>query len=84
VRAKKDGVVWSEVDGNVVVLDLATAEYHSLNRTGTRLWLAVQEDTTADDLAEKLVAAYGIDLGHALKDVDRFLAEMVERDLIEP
>jgi hypothetical protein len=83
MRARQDGLMWSEIDDKVVLLDLASAEYLSLNRSGTRLWLAVQQKRTVDELVDELVAAYGIDRPRAHDDVDRFVEHLRASNLLE-
>jgi hypothetical protein len=75
--------MWSALDNKVVLLDLSTAEYLSLNRSGSRLWLALQEKETVEELVDVLVIAYGIDRPQAHADVSSFLDYLRESNLLE-
>lgn len=70
-----DGLVWSEVDGEVIVLDTATATYHSVQGAGLVLWPMLVEGTTPAALAGALRDRFGIDERSATTDVTTFLEE---------
>jgi len=72
-------VVFRQVSGEAVILDLASERYYGLDETGTRMWVLLAE---AGDLAivhERLLEEYDVDpqvLRHDLADlVARLLAE---------
>ncbi|MEZ5098884.1 MAG: PqqD family protein [Thermoleophilia bacterium] len=75
---------WRELEGEVVIVDLATSRYLGVNPSGAVLWPLLLEGTTRDDLVAALVARYGIEVERAAGDVDAFVAGLRERDLLEP
>ena len=79
-----DAVVWREVGDEIVVLEIATAVYLTLNGTARPLWLLLADGATRDDLAAALVAEYGIAFDRAAADVDDFLAALATRSLLRP
>ena len=82
MRARTDEVMWREVEGEAVILDLKTSTYLTTNTTGARMWKLLQEDRTSAELEEHLVGAYGISEEAARQDVDAFLAMLRENDLL--
>jgi len=68
-------VVFREVAGEAVLLDLATQRYYSLDETGTRMWSLLAEHGTLAAAAERLLAEYDVER-HVL---ERDLRELVER-----
>lgn len=70
------------IDGEAVILQIATTTYYSLNPSGTLLWEALREGATRDDLVGRLVDEYGIDRPTAERDVDALLADLVAENLV--
>lgn len=83
LRLRADDVVWEDLDGSVVALDLRASAYFTLNGSGTVLWRRVVEGTTRDELARALVDRYGLAVDHARVEVDDFLAALAGRGLLE-
>lgn len=80
---RRDAAVWREVDGETVVLDLASASYLGINATGTMLWAAILDGAGYDRLVSILVSSFDLDTARAREDVDRFLATCRARGFIE-
>jgi hypothetical protein len=76
-------VVWREVDGKVVGLDLGSSRYFSLNSSGVQLWKLLETERDKPDLVAALVAAHGIDEHRAEADVDAFLVNLRENGLLD-
>ena len=70
------------IDGEAVILQVATTTYYSLNQTGTALWEMLKEGATRDALAEKIVAAYDVDRATAERDVEALLADLVAEKMV--
>ena len=83
MRLKVDAVEWREVEGEVVALDVGASEYVSANKAGAVLWHELASGATREQLAAALTARFAIDETTAARDVDRFLADLSARDLIE-
>jgi hypothetical protein len=83
MRARSEQVMWREIDGQVVILDLRSSSYLRSNGTGARLWERLQTECRRDDLVDVLVSCYQIDPDVASRDVDAFLATLREGDLLE-
>lgn len=67
-----------DLDGEIIVLDLESDRYLSVNRTGARLWRALESGTTRAELVDGLVGAHGVERSTAERDVDAFLARARE------
>lgn len=84
LRVRQGRLEWRELEGEVVIVDLATSRYLGVNPSGAVLWPLLLAGTTRDALVAALVARYGIDETRAGGDVDAFVAGLRERDLLEP
>lgn len=80
LRARK--LQWLETDGQVIALDEETLVYLSANQAGALLWQKLANGTTREQLVERLVANFGIDVSEAARDVDAFLAQLEARGLL--
>lgn len=79
----RDGrIAWKEVDGEVLLLDVATSTYFSMNGSASVLWHQLADGTTEVGLVRTLVDEYGIDADQARADVAAFLADCSARGLL--
>jgi len=70
------------VEGEAVVVDLATGATIGLNPTATFLWSHL-DGRDEDSLASALAAEFDVDRDSAAEDVRDFLGQMQQRKLIE-
>lgn len=82
LRLREAALPWRLVDGEIVALDLARSVYLTANESGALLWAALASGATREELARVLVDAFELDAEDAAKDVDAFLAEAADRDLL--
>ena len=82
IRLRSDDLEWTEIDGEVVVLDLRESKYLSINRTGAAVWTALVEGATRDALLETLQARFDVDQPTAAEGLDAFLDVARERGLL--
>ncbi len=84
----KEDFLLREVAGCFVVVPVgkATVDFNgmlNLNDTGAFLWENLQEETTKQELVEKLLSAYEITEDIASRDVDLFIKKLEDADLLE-
>lgn len=75
-------ISWREVDGEIVAVDVNTAEYLTMNRSGALLWETLACGATKAELAARLVGTYAISPEQASSDVGAFLGVLHDRGLI--
>jgi len=83
MQLRSSGLTWQVVDDEIVVLDLDGSVYLRLNGSGRLLWEQLATPTSAPELVEALVDAYGVDSTQATTDVEAFLADLRDKRLIE-
>lgn len=81
IRLEKSASV-AELDGEAVILHLATGEYFQVNGTGAFLLRLLAEGTTVPNLEEAVVARYGIDRSRAAVDVVAWVDMLSNRGLV--
>lgn len=82
MRARTNEVMWREVEGEAVILDLKTSTYLTTNATGAQMWKLLQDDVSLAELEHHLVATFGVSEEVARHDVGEFLAQLRENDLL--
>jgi Coenzyme PQQ synthesis protein D (PqqD) len=82
LQLKVDDVVWREVGDELVVLELSTSTYLTLNGTARYLWERLIEATTVDGLIETLVEQYQLSADQARSDTESFLSALNDRELL--
>ena len=82
MRLRDTDLVMREIDGETVLLDLASASYFASNRTGSFLLQLLRTERDRDDLVSQLAREFGISPAEAAEDTDTFVAMLVEQDLV--
>jgi Coenzyme PQQ synthesis protein D (PqqD) len=82
MQIRTDGVVWQELDDELVLMDLDRSVYLTTNATGSALAKLLSEERTREELAEYLVEHFGISSERALVDVDVFVTQLREKNLL--
>jgi hypothetical protein len=83
IQIRADALEWRLVEGEVVALDLRTHTYLAVNKTGAAIWPALISGTDRHQLVARLVETFGIAREQAAADLDTFLAELAEQDLLQ-
>lgn len=77
-----DDVMVSHLEGEAVVLDLATKRYYRLNETSARIWKAIEAESDMDEIVDVLVDAFDVSHEEARSAAERHLAELTELQLL--
>jgi hypothetical protein len=75
-------VVFRDLEGEAVILDLASGTYFGLNEVGTRVWRLVDEGRDASQIVEIVASEYQADRATIARDVERLLDDLRTRRLI--
>jgi len=78
----KESLIWREVDGQVIVLDMGSSSYLAINDSGAELWKAIAAGATRLELVEHLCRTYELDEQTAMRDVDAFVSTMQAHELL--
>lgn len=75
-------VAWRKVDEEVVILDLDTSVYYSLNETASQIWELIGKGLSEDAIAEEIAETYGKNVKAIRKDVSGLIKKMKRENLI--
>lgn len=76
-------VLFQEVSGEAVLLDLASESYFGLDPVGTRIWALLNEDKSMGQVLDALLEEYEVDPGTLEADLEELLDKMLEAGLIQ-
>ena len=81
-RIRKD-VVFRELEGEMVLLNLATGIYFGLDSVGTRIWELIDGHRSADEIVRTVTAEYEVDAETCAADLARFFQTLQDNELVE-
>ena len=76
-------VLFSEVQGEAVLLNVKTGIYFGLNQVGTSIWNSLEESVTLRVLQEKLVEQYEASPERVWTDLSALIGNLHDRSLAE-
>ena len=82
VRIREDAI-FRKLEGEAVVLNLATGTYYGLDPVGTRIWELIQEQGRADAVLEAILHEYEVEPARCEQDLLLLLRKLYAKGLIE-
>jgi len=82
VVATKDQI-FSELQGEAVILDINSGVYYGLNQVGASIWNLIQDPKTVKEIRDALLAEYEVDSKACETDILILLEDLVTKGLIE-
>jgi len=82
IRIRKD-VVFRDLEGELVLLNLATGVYFGLDPIGTRIWALIDDGHTADEIVNRITAEYEVGAEACRADLEKFFATLRDNDLVD-
>ncbi|HZS10725.1 MAG TPA: PqqD family protein [Nitrospirales bacterium] len=81
VRIPSD-VVFRDLAGETILLNLTTGTYFGLDAVATRVWRHVQDHGSTDTVIPAMLAEYDVDAARLGGDVDALIAQLLEKGLL--
>lgn len=84
----KEGFMLRNVADNYIVVPVGKASLEfkgliNLNGVGAFIWQCLENDTTINEVVNKVVSEYGIDEERATTDVTNFINKLTEAKLLD-
>lgn len=77
-----DGVLFQELDGELVLLSTQTGEYFGLNEVGAKMWVLLTTDWSIPDMLKSMLSQYEVSEEQLTGDIERFLNALEDAKLI--
>jgi len=78
-----DSVMFRELEGESVILDLDSESYFGLDQVGTRMWQLVTEADSIQTAFDNLQEEYEVETDRLRADLTELLEVLLARGLIE-
>jgi hypothetical protein len=80
--ARNKDILWTELDGNVALLDVEGGRYYEVNKLGSVIWHLLEEPRLLSDVVGHIVSRFRVDQVRCEADVNNFLGTLGKRGLI--
>lgn len=70
------------IDGEAIIINLASGMYYSLDKTGASVWMLIGGGYSTEEIAEVMSSRYPVPANRVREDVDRLIGEMVKQNLV--
>jgi len=75
-------VVFRNLDGEAVLLNLQSGIYFGLNETGTKIWGILSENESLERVYSLILQEYAVEPDLAKRDLLELTAQLVEKGLV--
>jgi len=78
-----DDVLMRELDGESIILNLASERYYGLDDVGTHMWQLLATTSTIEEVYEILLTEYEVEPDQLLHDMEELIEQLVEHGLLQ-
>ena len=75
-------VIFRDLEGEAVLLDLASGRYFGLNPVATRIWVQLNDGTSVDGVIAAIIEEFDGDPDEIARDVAALVEELASRGLL--
>ena len=79
----RNDVLFREIEGEAVILNLATGIYFGLGQVGTRIWHLMEQSRRLKDILRSLLEEYGVEENRCREDLLRLIQALHKSGLVE-
>ena len=83
VVSRTKEVLASKMDGETIMMSIASGSYYGMDNIGSRIWELIAEPIRVSDLCDRLMEEFDVAFDQCLADVIAFLNALGENRLIE-
>jgi Coenzyme PQQ synthesis protein D (PqqD) len=78
-----DNVVWRDLDGEIVILNLTSGVYFSVDGVGTRIWTLMAEQVATEEIVRRLISEFEVEEAQLRSDMESLVKDLAGQGLIE-
>jgi len=83
VLLRSSGIVWSDLDGDTVLLDAEAGTYYTLNEVAASVWDKIDGKRAIGEILDLMLEEYDVDRATLEKDLDGLVADLLDKGLIQ-
>ncbi len=77
-------VVFEQFDDEVVLINLESGAYYSLDQAGADIWTSIQDGAAVGEIVQQMTSQYDGDHSDIEKGITEFVEHLVREELIAP
>lgn len=77
-----DDVIFRELDGEAIILNLATGTYFGLDEVGTRVWMLLTESSSLRRVIDVMTGEYDVESAELERDVIELVSQLTDKGLV--
>jgi len=78
-----DGVIWRDVGGDVVILNVEAGVYFGIDGSGSQMWRELAEHGSVEKTLASLQQQVDVAPDELKRDLDDLLAKLVQKGLVQ-
>lgn len=83
-RVNSPNVINETIDGEAIIINLATGTYYSLDRVGGAIWAFLEASLPVEEIVKELARRYDGDSDHMRREVEALIKRLSDEALIVP
>lgn len=83
VLCRKTDITYSEIDNDIVMMDLEQGKFFGLNGVGGSIWTLLENPITLNALCDKLQSEYKVERVECESSVVEFVISLQQANLVE-
>jgi hypothetical protein len=80
--ARSDNFIHNVIDGELVMMNIETGSYVSMNNTGKIIWEQLENAKTVNEIISDLLNQFTIERSQCEADVIPFIEKMIEQSIV--
>jgi hypothetical protein len=84
VRPNEEEVIGKVLDGEAILINLATGSYYSIPDVGAFVWQAIEAQCSLEEIAVRVNANYDVSLEQARGDMLAFAGRLIDEGIVVP
>ena len=77
-----ENIAWRNVNDEIVILNLKSGEYFTLNDVAQCIWKAITDEKSVEEIKVKIIDEYDVSTERADRDFEEFITGMIEQGLL--
>jgi hypothetical protein len=82
ILCRGEATISTELEGETVILDLASGVYSGLDEVGTTIWNLLEQPKSFRDVYQGIMAEYAVEEEECQRDLLAFLKDLAGKQLI--
>lgn len=79
---RNQSVLWTELDGQLMLMDIETGAYYQVEGIGGAIWQMLETPRSEAEIVEAILATYRVGKDECVNDIRIFLAKLVESKVV--